>query len=180
MISGQLPDYEISYEYDGEEYTGSISAFNIYGHGHHPDTIDTFLDAMGEEGYADGGSWEVRETYLRKVPTHDGSLHIYGSKGRGARAVTVIERESGWDYWCINHPCEPATSGIPATQCIDGEVFVTQRLIELEQETEPRYDVHRWDSRFGSSSSYIYMCRECSDDFHDRLAAARKEALSKL
>ena len=66
----------------------------------------------------DLGGWDVRESWLRKVPAPggDGMMHIYATKpGRGARAVTVRERPRGWSFWCINHPMEPATSGHPVS-----------------------------------------------------------------
>lgn len=172
-------DYEISYEYDECGFSGSVLAINLRGHGHTPDDIDIFLDRMFwyEQEIEEEGEWEVRETYLRKVPHPEGgSMHIYGGPGRGARAVTVLERPSGWDYWCLNHPYEPASSGIPASQVIDGEDSVLKRMEELTQQDDPRYDV---DNRKGMGS-YIYLCRECSTDFHERLGEARKKALARL
>lgn len=173
-------EYEISYEDDGDGYCGDILAININGHGHHFDDIELLLESMRDDELPyeeDGGCWEVYESYLRKVPTPQGSAHIYSGKGRGARAITVVERPQAWDYWCLNHPYEPARVGIPDEQIINGEALITQRLTELDQEIDPRRDVDRWEGR---SPGYIYMCRECSDDFHIRLAEARKEALAKL
>ena len=168
-------DYEISYEMDDNGYCGDLLAFNVRGHGHHPDVIDQFLDAMRTEGYADSGDWEIREDWLRKVPHPDGgSRHTYGTPGRGARAVTVIERSRGWGYWCINHPHEPASVGHSASQVIDGEALVTRRMAELETEIDPRHDVDRRQGMGG----YVYMCRECSTGFGERLRAARREALA--
>ena len=168
-------DYEISYEVDDNGYFGELLAFNVRGHGHHPDVIDQFLDAMRTEGYADSGDWEIREDWLRKVPHPDGgSRHTYGTPGRGARAVTVIERSRSWGRWCINHPYEPAVVGHSASQVIDGEALVTQRLADLESEIDPRWDVARHQGMGG----YVYMCRECSTSFGERLRAARREALA--
>lgn len=170
-------DYEISFELelDDNGYYGDLLAFNVRGHGHHPDVIDQFLDAMRTDGYADSGDWEIREDWLRKVPHPDGgSRHTYGTPGRGARAVTVIEHSRGWGYWCINHPHEPASVGHSASQVIDGEALVTRRLAERETEIDPRHDVDRRQGMGG----YVYMCRECSNSFCERLRAARREALA--
>lgn len=174
-MTSDIPSYEISYEMDDDDITGTVLAFNLHGHGHHPDVIDLFLDAMryDYEQDVDGGVWEVREDWLRKVPCGGGSRHTYGKPGLGARAVTVIERPTQWGYWCINHPYEPASTGIPATQIIDGEGIVTQRLTELASEIDPRRDV---DRRKGMVD-YIYMCRDCSSAFNERLNVARREAL---
>ena len=165
-----MMNYEISYEHDGENFTGEIMAYNLLGHGIDLDDIELFLlDRYSDDEIEEGG-WEVREDWLRKVPTPNGdSMHVYGKPGRGARAVTVLERPSGWSYWCINHPMEPAMTGRPASQIIDGEALVARRLSELAEDVDPRPDVSR--------DGYIYQCRECSNSFSERYAAAQRKAM---
>lgn len=162
-------DYEPSYEYD-EGFYGNILAFNLRGHDLDLDVIESFLHERFLDDEIDWGGWEVRESWLRKVPAPDGDgmMHHYTHKpGPGARAVTVLERPSGWPYWCINHPMEPAASGRPAPQVLDGEELVARRLAELAEEVDPRRDVEE---------GYVYMCRECSDDFSERLRLTYLEA----
>ena len=158
-------DYEPSYEYD-EGFTGEIIAYNLRGHGIDLDEIERFLHDRYDDDEIDEGGWEIREDSLRKVPSPDGSLHVYGKPGRGARAVTVLERPSQWAYWCTNDLTEPAQVGIPATQIIGGERLVARRLSELADEADPRRDV---DER-----GHVYLCREC----HRGFEARRKEALA--
>ena len=165
-MSGSLT-YEPSYEHDGEDYTGEISAFNLHGHGLDLDEIEHFLQERYDEDEIESGGWEIREDWLRKVPTPSGdSMHVYGKSGRGARAVTVLERPNGWSYWCVNHPMEPAVVGRPTAQIIDGEALVARRLMVLAGEEDPRPDV---DAR-----GYVYLCRECGDDFTRRYADAQR------
>lgn len=162
--------YEISYEYD-EGFTGEIVAYNLLGHGIDLGDIELFLlDRYSDDEIEEGG-WEIREDWLRKVPAPDGDgmMHVYGKPGRGSRAVTVLERPSGWSYWCINHPMEPAMTGHPVSQIIDGEALVARRLSELAEAVDPRPDV--------SANGYIYQCRECSEDFSERLRQATLEAM---
>ena len=159
--------YELSYEYDGEDFTGGISAFNLHGHGLDLDEIEQFLQERYDEDEIESGGWEIREDWLRKVPTRDGSMmHHYSRPGPGARAVTVLEQPRGWLYWCTNHPHEPAVVGRPAAQIIDGEALVARRLMVLAGEEDPRPDV---DAR-----GYVYLCRECGDDFTRRYADAQR------
>ena len=165
-MSGSLT-YEPSYEHDGEDYTGEISAFNLHGHGLDLDEIEQFLLERYDEDEIESGGWEIREDWLRKVPTRDGSMmHHYGSPGPGARAVTVLERPRGWSYWCINHPMEPAVVGRPTAQIIDGDALVARRLMVLAGEEDPRPDV--------DACGYVYLCRECGDDFTRRYADAQR------
>ena len=159
--------YEPSYEHDGEDYTGEISAFNLHGHGLDLDEIEQFLQERYDEDEIESGGWEIREDWLRKVPTRDGSMmHHYGRPGPGARAVTVLEQPRGWLYWCTNHPHEPAAVGRPTAQIIDGDALVARRLMVLAGEDDPRPDV---DAR-----GYVYLCRECGDDFTRRYADAQR------
>lgn len=172
-----LPAYTISYEADGDECGTDIVAVNIHGHGHGTDLIETLLAYLQHEGYLDGGSWDIREDHLRHVPGEHMTRHVYSGPGRGARPVTVVERTRFWGWWCYRHPYEPATSGAPATQIIDGEALVEARLALLNAAEEPRPDVHA--PRHGMPG-YIYMCRDCAHDHYDRLNAARREALATL
>lgn len=158
-------DYEPSYEYDGEGFTGRILAYNLRGHGIDLDAIERFLlDRYGDDEIDEGG-WEVREDWLRKVPTTDGMAHCYGKPGRGARAVTVLERPGGWGWWCINHPTEPANVGRHVSEIIDGAELVAKRLAEMAQEIDPRANV---DER-----GYVYLCRACAESFSERREARR-------
>ena len=160
-------DYEASYEYDpGYGFTGDILAYNLHGHGLDLDDIEGFLRDRYDENEIEAGGWEVREDWMRKVPTPSGDLaHHYGKPGRGARAVTVLEQPSQWGRWCVNHPMEPAKVGRHVSQTTDGAGIVARRLAELADEIDPRPDV---DDR-----GYVYLCRECSADFDARLTAAR-------
>ena len=99
-------DYEISYEYD-EGFTGEIVAYNLLGHGIDLDDIELFLlDRYSDDEIEEGG-WEIREDWLRKVPTPNGDLmHVYGKPGRGARAVTVLERHP-MPPWGAKPPWSP-------------------------------------------------------------------------
>ena len=160
-------DYETSYEYD-EGFTGDILAYNLRGHSLDIDDIERFLHEryLGDE--IDPSGWEIRESWLRKVPAPDSMMHVYSHKpGRGARAVTVLERPHGWPFWCINHPMEPATSGRHVSQVLGGEELVARRLAELAEDVDPRPDV---------AEGYVYMCRECSEDFSERQRRAYLEA----
>lgn len=167
--------YEASYEYD-DGYTGTVLAFNLHGHGLDLDDIELFLESMRDDDLDldAAGCWEIREDWLRKVPSrdHNGMAHIYGPPGRGARAVTVVEHHSSWGYWCVNHPAEPAQTGHPAENIVDGEQIVTRRLAELANDIDPRPDV---DNR--GTWAFIYMCRDCSADFTARQKAATRAAL---
>lgn len=160
-------DYEPSYEYD-EGFTGEIIAYNLLGHGIDLDEIERFLHDRYDDDEIDEGGWEVREDWLRKVPTPDGSMHCYGKPGRGARAVTVLERPSQWVYWCTNDRTEPAQVGISATQVTDGEELVARRLSEIAEEADPRRDV---DER-----GRVYLCRECHRSFEARRTEAIRAA----
>lgn len=159
-------DYEVSYEYD-EGFTGEILAYNLRGHGLDLDEIERLLLGRYADDEIDEGGWEIREDWLRKVPSPVGSLHVYGKPGRGARAVTVLERPSQWGYWCTNDRTEPAQVGIPATKIVDGRALVAHRLAELADEIDPRPDVNE--------RGYVYLCRACHDSFDERY----KEALSR-
>ena len=162
-------DYETSYEYD-EGFTGDILAYNLRGHSLDIDDIERFLHERYLDDEIDLGGWDVRESWLRKVPAPggDGMMHIYATKpGRGARAVTVLERPRGWSFWCINHPMEPATSGRPVSQIIEGEALVARRLAEMSEDVDPRPDV---------AEGCVYMCRECSNAFSERQRRAYLEA----
>lgn len=64
--------------------------------------------------------------------------------------------EEGVDYFpilCVNHPDEPAQSGVHQSQVINPPLVIRD---------------------------YVYFCRPCSDRFHERLAEARKKALAEL
>ncbi|MBK7822839.1 MAG: hypothetical protein IPJ61_17700 [Tessaracoccus sp.] len=172
-----LPDFTPGYEVDDYgDITGELLAINIHGHGIDLDLIEQLLDYERDDLYDpdDAGAWSVREDWLRVVPMRDGMRHVYGPPGRGARPVTVVESWHQWPYWCLNHPYEPAKIGIPAGQIVDGEAIVAARLAELAEQDDPRPDVE--DSRMGG---YIYMCRDCADDVHERLRTARREAVAK-
>ena len=166
-------DYEPSYEYD-EGFTGDLLAYNIRGHGLNVDDIERFLYERYLDDEIDLGGWEIREAWLRKVPARDGGgmMHVYSSRsGPGARAVTVLERPHGWPFWCINHPMEPATTGRPVPQVLDGEALVARRMAELAEDVDPRPDV---------AEGYVYMCRECSSAFSERQRRAYLEAIGGM
>lgn len=168
-----ITDFEISYEYDGEDY-GGILAFNLHGHDIPLDDIELFLLDRFHDGDINEGGWEIKEDWLRKVPMNDGSsMHVYAGKpGPGAKAVTVLCEPRFWNRWCINHPYERASQGRPTEQIIDGEELVTRRLLELADEIDPKPDV--------SEEGYVYFCRECSESFEKRYRAAQQEALARL
>ena len=162
-------DYETSYEYD-EGFIGDILAYNLRGHGLNVDDVERFLYERYLDDEIDRDGWEIRESWLRKVPARDGDgmMHVYSNRpGPGARAVTVLEQPRGWPFWCINHPMEPATTGRPVSQVLDGEELVARRLAELAEDVDPRRDV---------AEGYVYMCRECSEDFSERQRRAFLEA----
>ena len=161
-------DYEISYEFD-ECFTGEILALNLFGHGLELDDIERFLFERYADDEIDAGEWEIREDWLRKVPSSDGLMHVYGKPGRGARAVTVLERPHGWNRWCVNHAHEPASTGRHVSEVVDGEQLVARRLAVIAAEIDPRPDV---DER-----GYVYLCRECADSFSERLKVARAAAM---
>ena len=160
--------YEISYEFvDG--FTGEILAFNLFGHGLDLDNIERFLAERYADAEIDAGGWEIREDWFRKVPTADGMMHVYGKPGRGAKAVTVLERPHGWNRWCVNHAHEPASTGRHVSEVVDGEQLVARRLAVIAAEIDPRPDV---DER-----GYVYLCRECADSFSERIKVARVAAM---
>ena len=161
-------DYEISYEFD-EYFTGEILAFNLFGHGLELDDIERFLLERYADAEIDAGEWEIREDWLRKVPTADGMMHVYGKPGRGAKAVTVLEQPHGWNRWCVNHAHEPASVGRHASEVVGGEQLVASRLAVIATEIDPRPDV---DER-----GYVYLCRECAASFSERLKVARAAAI---
>lgn len=161
-------DYEISYEFD-ECFTGEILALNLFGHGLELDDIERFLFERYADDEINAGEWEIREDWLRKVPSSDGLMHVYGKPGRGARAVTVLERPHGWNRWCVNHAHEPASVGRHVSEVADGERLVASRLAVIAAEIDPRPDV---DER-----GYVYLCRECADLFSERLKFARAAAM---
>ena len=160
--------YEISYEFD-EGFTGEILALNLFGHGLDIDDIERFMAERYADGEIESGGWEIREDWLRKVPTSDGTMHVYGKPGRGAKAVTVLEQPRTWNRWCVNHAHEPASVGRHASEVVDGEQLVARRLAVIAAEIDPRPDV---DER-----GYVYLCRECADSLSERLKAARSAAM---
>ena len=164
-------DYEASYEYDpGYGFTGDILAYNLHGHGLDLDDIEGFLRDRYDDNEIEAGGWEVREDWMRKVPTPSGDFaHHYGKPGRGARAVTVLEQPSQWGRWCVNHAYEPASAGRHVSEVADGEQLVARRLAVIAAEIDPRPDV---DER-----GYVYLCRECADSFSERLKVARAAAM---
>ena len=162
-------DYEVSYEFD-EGFMGGVLAYNLFGHGLDLDEIERFLIERYDEDGIDEGGWEIREDWLRKVPTAVGlMMHVYGKPGRGAKAVTVLERPHGWNRWCVNHAYEPASVGRHASEVVGGDQLVARRLVETAAEIDPRPDV---DER-----GYVYMCRECADSFNERLKVARADRI---
>lgn len=163
MRDGLIPDYTISFVLFGGDPTGEVLALNVHGHGHDPDVVDLVLRHAERELLISGvGGWEVREDWLRQVPTGDGARHLYGGPGRGARPVTVIQRAlDDWPYWCTNHLMEPAWTGIRADCFVDGDSHVSRRLAELETEIDPRVDVKR-----GSGDTcLVYLCKFCYSAF---------------
>lgn len=175
-MSYDPPAHHVGYEIDGDDVTGDVCAFYIAGHAHGPDDVELFLDWWADDDEAFSGCWEVTETWLRRVPFRGGSRYVTGGPGRGATPVTMLAQPSAWGYWCINHPYEPAVCGHPASSVVGGEEIVALRSRAVAQDLDPRPDV----SHPGSVHSLIYMCRECSTSFSERLAQARAQAVRDL
>ena len=136
MIHNHLPAYEASYELDGLDVLG----LHVTGHGHDLDTLELVLTDAWHDELIDAGSWEITERWLRKVPHPDGGMaHVYANQpGRGARAVTVLARPQGWNYWCYRHRWEPATIGCPVSRFVDGERLAADAIAAEQAEDEPR------------------------------------------
>lgn len=170
-----IPDFETVHELDFDDEVGSLMGWHLRGHGHDPDVIDRFLAIEGREALdwdeERPREWEVTEVWVRKVPipSTGGYRYAYCNGGRGASPVTAVMEPSWWEYWCLNHPDERASIGVPSVRVVDGEAIVTRRLAELADEIDPRRDV---DSRMGT----IYLCPECAARFYEREREARAAA----
>lgn len=146
-------DWEVVYEDDGDDL-GWPMALHLFGHGLDLDTVENTLDqASDEEAFDAPEGWDLEETYVRKVPASYGWRFVYtGSPGRGATAVTLATPARVPAHWCWRHPFEPWQSGHPISQMVDPPMPMVQ-------------------------DGYLYMCRDCSRDFKERLAEARRSAV---
>lgn len=150
-------DFDVVYEDDGDEL-GYPMALHLMGHGHHLDEVQAALDQAADElGMVAGEGWDIEETFVRKVPAPFGWRFAYtGSRGRGASAVTLATPARVPAHWCWRHPFEPWSTGFPVANITDAPMPCA------------------------SPDGYLYMCRDCAEDFRTRLAEARKEAARRV
>lgn len=147
------------YESDGD--IGGLMGWLLYPERGSEVTFDDVEAFMAEvdEDFPDGvdGGWEVEDVHVRKVPREWGFVYAYSGPGPGARKATKIEQVHSWGHWCVNHIYEPASTGIPVENVLDPP----------------------WPMVVGSGSqAYVYLCRPCSDSFHERQRAATAAALA--
>lgn len=146
-------EWEVVLEVDGDEL-GWPMALHLFGHGLDLDDVQNALDqASDEEAFEATEGWDLEETYVRKVPASFGWRFVYGSRGRGATAVTVATPARVPAHWCWRHPFEPWASGHPIAHMIDPPIPAV------------------------APGGYLYMCRDCSREFSERLAAARRDLI---
>lgn len=149
--------------YECDEYgeIGDRMGWLLYG-SVTPEDVEQFinedwdvLDATHPEYGNHAGNFDAIECYVRKVPTQDGGGWRYaytGSPGPGARKCVRVEFYSSWGRWCVNHPYEPASTGVPVTQVSDPP----------------------WPQVL---DNHVYLCAPCSRSFRERYDAAMRAAL---
>lgn len=96
-------------------------------------------------------SW--RENTDARCATHDCDYRLPARVNRAPKTPSFEGWADRFPLMCVNHPDETATSGYPVCQVIGGE----DKAI---------------DGR-------VHMCRGCSREFSERLAAARRRALQE-
>lgn len=148
-------EWEVVREDDGGEL-GWPMALHLFGHGLDLDAVEATLDEASDEvTFCVTDGWDLEETYVRQVPASYGWRFAYtGAPGRGATAVTIATPASVPAHWCWRHPFEPWSSGHPISQMIDPPMPMV------------------------SQDGYLYMCRDCSRDFSERLAEARRQVMA--
>lgn len=145
------------HEDDGDGGFYGLMGWLLYGDVDALD-IEHFMGSEDmDEHSPDGGSWDVEEMYVRKVPNQNGGWRyaFTGGPGRGARKCVRVERHTFWGHWCVNHIYEPASTGVPVAQVSDPV----------------------WPMVL---NGYVYLCRPCSTSFHERRDAAIKAHLAEL
>lgn len=174
-MSTMLADLGFDEVYELEEgELGSLIGYDLHGR-QGLDVIEAFLAQMEYEYAPDApyGGWEAEECW-RTTDPETLAYHYRDTPVEGGVLVTRLSHAHIWGYWCLNHRDEPASSGVPVSQVVDGEQIVAEESAALAGQVDPRPTVTA--DRLGMGA-YIYLCRTCSTSFHDRLKQARAEAL---
>lgn len=160
----ESPSYEVIYEMDYDGGTGSAMGVLIDGHVDFAD-VELFVAAVipDEFWHTPERGFDVEHVYWRTSAFYDDEgnqtdsfTFVYDdSPLKGGKPATKLEIESTWEKRCIRHPFEVALTGIHKSR------------IPEEQ------------ADLADANGYVYLCRECYDDWAARLNAAVDEMRRK-